>query len=531
MKRILIFALLLTLLAAFAVPAAAATVEETFATLDQAQDIVIWVAWEVEQPVVTFVGPDDTVYDPLTDTEGAELILSEYDLYYVIHNAPAGDWRVRYDKLGNESLTISMHPYTPGPAITDYTLGEVSGNRLNVSFYVEDAKDRNYDYTLSIATGKNGPERELAAGSASTNREVNTYVYLDEMGSYTDYLLKLYVFYQEDGVDYFDVVYSEPFAYVNESVSSAMTDFELCVYPEEALITVAWPEIDWNADSVLVALFEDGADQPLLFDEYAPDRSSLELSYDPAATEVRIELSVSIGGVYTDRLSKTFDPNACVVALPEMDAVNSLALPLTYHDCIDQTVEVAVGEQSASLQLDGDGSLELQLLDGWNDVLVRLTDSEGVTWVLDRKIYVDRVAPLLRMSERYDGLQTEQTQLQILGTVEDYATLSVNGTVLTPEAGGAFTYTMQLDPGENTLLVIAADAIGNEAQYQAVITRTSGLMIGASADAEDDDGAPSNPVETVLRSGWLLLAITGGLGLLVVLYALIFWRRRKEGEQ
>lgn len=531
MKRTALLLVCLFLLGCQLAPmAGAATTEAIFDDLDSERDIVLWVSWPTEQPDIVFIAPDGTRYDPTVESESTTTIFGENELFYIIYSAPAGQWRVSYDKKGNDEIEISMHNYNPGLTISEFNVGTLENDRIPVTFTVS-GEERSYAYRISAVIDRSGGEKVLATGNATAGREVSVNVRLNSLASYSSYMLKLYVWFSDGETDYFDFTFSEPFAYTNTTVSASMSDFEAVIEPETQTIYVAWPDLDWSAERVMVALFEDGASEPVTFDEYDPDEyDEVQLSYDPAATRVDVELSVQLNGIYATTLRKSMDLASFGLQFPEGDAVASTNYPMTYSGFQNQLVSVTVNERDTSLQLTGDGQVTLHLSDDWNEVVASYTDAQNVTWRLNRRVFVDRIAPVLRMAETYDGMVTEQTSMDILGTVLDYAGVSINGAPVTVDENGAFRHTVTLQSGENELLVTAVDALGNEAQYQAVITCTAGGYQPGQSDPlqpNDPGSEGEDDLLTKLLNGdhYIALAIAGGLCILIVLYAFLFWRK------
>lgn len=282
MKKIITFAVLLLLSVSFALPAFAK--EQKFHYLESERDVVISVSWPTEQPKLTFKAPNGTVYDPLSEKEGTLTVVNEKSMYYVIKNAPAGQWYVDLDKLGNDTVEIGMFDYQDAPVIESFTLGEEKDGRMDVSFRATQDEDRSYNYKIYAAVKKGGDEKELTSGSARTNSDVKTSVDLRSLSSYSAYMLKLYVWYSDNETDYFDQVYSEPFSYKNSDKASSMKDFGLSVDPDAALLYVSWPGIDYDADGVLAAVFENDETEPSFYDTYEPEIGEVQLSYDPSAS-------------------------------------------------------------------------------------------------------------------------------------------------------------------------------------------------------------------------------------------------------
>ena len=81
------------------------------------------------------------------------------------------------------------------------------------------------------------------------------------------------------------------------------------------------------------------------------------------------------------------------------------------------------------------------------------------------------------------------------------------------------------------MVVTAADKLGNESRYTAVIISTTGGYTVSASGADLSGSGSGGGLSRVFNStSYLWLIVTGVLCLLVILYALIFWRRRKGGD-
>ena len=527
-KRLILLLLSLCLMLGVAVPALAATEEADWEFIDTQKDLVIWVSWDVEQPEVVFIAPDGTVYDPAVSTDSTTTSVSTSTLYYTIKNAPAGQWRVRYDKKGNETLEIALQDYTPPLYIESLTLGSVSNNRMEVKFLVSAPEQRYYNYRISAVVDHTGAEKELYSNSSSTGLETSVKVDLSDLSSYSAYMLKLYVWYDYNGADVFDFKFSDPFAFTNKDHDSQFTDFDLTVCAEDGLVRISAPDLGWRAESVMVAIFENGGTEPAMFDEYTPEElKQLELAFDPQSAEVAVEVSVRYDGTFTTPVRKTFKPKSGGVSLPEVSAINTLVLPMSYIGMSQQKVDVQINGTHNELVLDGTGSVNITLGDDWNTLVVSYTDPQGIHWALERNVYVDRVPPVLTMSRHYDGMTAQDTKLSVGGTVTDFYSVTVNGQAVTVEDGGLFSYELSLTTGANTLEVVAADKLGNETRYSAVIYY--GVDPQKYEQTQENKKAPGGLLEKLTGTGsyWILLA-SGVVCLMVIGYALIFWRKEDK---
>ncbi len=188
---------------------------------------------------------------------------------------------------------------------------------------------------------------------------------------------------------------------------------------------------------------------------------------------------------------------------------------------------MTVGETENDLELDGTGTMSVKLQDDWNDVSVSYTDGNGVNWLLSRRVFVDRTAPVLKMNDTYDGMVVSASELEISGNVADAYIVTVNGNQTEIASDGTFTYKLQLSGGENELTVTASDKFGNESRYSAVITSTAG---GYSIPSSRSDSASGNSEMSALEKifspdGFLWITLSGALCLMITVYAIVFWRR------
>ncbi len=527
MKRIISFATILLLCLSWAFPAYAAPAESDLVYLDKAKSVVFWVSWDKHRPDVVFLAPDGTEYDPRVTAEDTAVVESATDLYYIIQNAQAGQWRVRLDKGSNTKVDISVHDYMQGIVVEKFETGAVDGNRIPVTFRIDGGQHNlRVQYRISAMIERNGAEKQLASGYAYVGKEKTERVRLDDLTSYDAYILKLYVWYDNNGTDIFDFAFSQPFSYTNQEADARSVDYTLIIEPENQLLYVEWGELNWRVDGMLVAVFEDGAAEPQMFDEYQPDASPVQLSYDPAASEVEVEVTVNYDGVNAKPVRKTAKLGADMpITIPEGTLWSALQLPMTYQGMTRQELLVEINEKYTSLVLDGDGTVNLALQDDWNRVRLSYTDGNGVTWRINREIFVDRQPPVLTMDRPYDGMVLEEDtdSITISGTALDCETLLVNGNPVEMTESGTFSKTIDLEMGDTAVTVTALDAAGNESRYTATLTR------GQAAQQPGEESAsgkgPGSWYGDAVGPGSLwVLAATTVLCLCVLGYAFIFWR-------
>lgn len=520
MKKIIVTLMALTLLLGLALPVSAAVEEQLLEVFDTQKDVTFWVDWDVEQPYVVFVAPDGTVFDPTVAQEGTQVSMGLNAMYYTVLGAAPGQWSIRYDKGANTQLQVSIHDYAQPLHIQHLTLGAVNGTRMDVSFLVEGKENQSFQYKLSAMIDHTGTEKELASGSSTTSRDNALQLDLSGLSSYSAYLIKLYVWCEAAGGEIFDFAFSDPFSYQNPNTEAK--DFLLTVEPLTGVVYVTAPDLGRYAQQVLVAIFEGGS-EPALFDEYSPDQvQNLKLAFDPAAPEVAVEVTVMYDGVYGAPSRKTFRPGNLGISIPDADARNTLVLPITYTGMNGELVDVQVNDDHNEVVLQDDGNLNLTLTDDWNALSIRYTDAQSITWVLEKNIFVDRLAPVLNMSQNYDGMELSENHLTISGSVTDYHTLTVNGQSVTADANGIFTVNLSLIDGANSVTVVAADSLGNEARYGAVVY--CGTTQQELVENQQQAALPGGLLEKLTGGYWPMI-ISGTLCLMVIGYALIFWKK------
>jgi hypothetical protein len=342
-------------------------------------------------------------------------------------------------------------------------------------------------------------------------------------------MLKLYVWYSENGTDIEDYVYSEPFDYTNPSVSQTEQDFAVVIKPEEYTADISWMELPWNAESSLFAMFVNNTAEPVAYDTYGTGQEELNLSYGTEAKELRFEFSYKEYNRYTQPLKKTVDlSNAPVIELTKEEVTNNSSITLNYSGFLGQMGQITVNGVAEEVVLDGAGDLSIQLKDEWNDIIVSYDAGNGITWKWERSIYVDRQAPVLNMLENYTGIHTKEAAITMVGTAMDCASVTIGNNEVIPAEDGSFSFNMPLNDGLNTIGVTARDVAGNEAIYTATITKDGPEAVPAFADTSDSENITTSDQGKQILGGFLPLAISGGISAILVLYALIFWRKKKS---
>lgn len=108
--------------------------------------------------------------------------------------------------------------------------------------------------------------------------------------------------------------------------------------------------------------------------------------------------------------------------------------------------------------------------DGENLIQFYMVDKNGNMLSEDYTVFRDDTAPILTLSQEYDGITTEEKSITINGVAQDYDEFTINGEVIKTEKNGAFSYDTNLSVGENKITLLLKDKAGNETFYNISIT-------------------------------------------------------------
>jgi uncharacterized Zn-binding protein involved in type VI secretion len=113
-----------------------------------------------------------------------------------------------------------------------------------------------------------------------------------------------------------------------------------------------------------------------------------------------------------------------------------------------------------TVQPSGAFNHQYKLAEGDNAIRLRVED-KAHNWVIKTvNVKLDTRPPILGVVQPQDGLKTNQVSLQMQGSTESKATVTVNGNQIAL-MGTAFMMPMSLQEGENTFVVMSCDAAKN----------------------------------------------------------------------
>lgn len=487
--------------------------EHDWEYIDGSADIVVTVIWENETPDVVLIDPTGLEYNLIDENES-------YDgkiLFYIIESPKAGYWKVDLDKKDNQVIEIGMQKYFENPIVRDLSIGGVYNTTLPVNFNILNKDDITVDYKISAVTEVNGIEKELASGYTNTNTPFSMDVDLSGLATHDHYLIKVDALFTIDGIDYFDYAYSQPFKWFN-SEKSSMDDFEMTVDESDYSVTLAWPNIDYGAEQVLVAIFEDKSEEPTTFFNYGKNETA-KLAYFPETEDIRVEVSVMKSGVYVSTLSKSVDLKRSGIQLEDFNTTNKTSIKLNYENLKSVDVSIDLNGQSAIKNFNGSGSYSLMLQEFTNTITLDYLEN-GIHRKITKEVFVDRIPPQLTV-EYSDHIVEKMTK--VVGFVKDANRLLLNGEVIEFDQAGLFTFE---SPKQESFELIAIDLAGNEVKYVYTYEEES------IEDSLDQD--PFAPIEKwdILSkiTSKHILYIALGICLMILVYGFMFWKKDEEGN-
>lgn len=130
-------------------------------------------------------------------------------------------------------------------------------------------------------------------------------------------------------------------------------------------------------------------------------------------------------------------------------------------------------------------SVAITLVNGVNQVAIEAVDSVGNKTVDSRTLNFDATVPVIAIIAPVDNSYTVNSELKISGTVDKTSVIAVQGLPATVDANN-WSASLNLDPGVNTIEIVATDLYGNSSSVKRSITLdTAKPALAVSSPAED----------------------------------------------
>jgi glycosidase/endonuclease/exonuclease/phosphatase family metal-dependent hydrolase len=187
------------------------------------------------------------------------------------------------------------------------------------------------------------------------------------------------------------------------------------------------------------------------------------------ATDTVGNASTRTASIERQRVPDTTAPLLNVTPLPATTMEASILVSGTVDE-IDAII--AIGSETTMPNGSGAFSRTVALAVGTNAIVVTATDPSGnvATKVVSTERQVDNTAPVITLGALPDS--TTEASITVSGSVDDTrATVKVNNVSVAVSGVGAFSSSVALNEGANTITVVATDIAGNVRTATKSITR------------------------------------------------------------
>jgi flagellar hook assembly protein FlgD len=170
----------------------------------------------------------------------------------------------------------------------------------------------------------------------------------------------------------------------------------------------------------------------------------------------------------------TVDTQAPLLRLANLEQVTRVRdANLTVEGLTDPNAVVQLAGDLAMVPVDADGrfSIKRQLAEGSNLIEVAATDSAGNVATVSREAILVTRPPEVTITSPANGDWTNESLIQVAGTIPPGTSLRINGQEAVVDAGGTFNREVILQEGENLLRIEATDDVGNITSQEILVRR------------------------------------------------------------
>ncbi len=486
-------------------------VEADLITLEEVKDITVMFTYEGEQPEITFLSPSGKKYEegvtPQTELAAAH---GEGWSSYKIFSAEIGTWRVLCDKKNNEYVDYNIVEEVDGLCIQSFDIVSIEEGKANLSFLVTMGEDGRswFEYTITAIAGEDeSAGKVLRTGSGYTGDTHEVTVDL-KLSSYSDYRLLLEVTARQ-GLEMFDSRLSESFSYVNANTPAAMEDFYVKINTSDHTCEIDWEDFRLGWDYFVAAFADGDTDNPIYTNE--PDDELDKFAYPADAEKLTVQVYYRKNDVLSEPVTKEIDlinGELLTIVTPEITA--STQLELAYKTNKASLLEVWINDESGQYNIDGEDSVYFPLAEGVNTVRAGFSGDNNISYWVSADIFRDSTLPVLTLFENLDGMTFRKGEAVISGAVKNAAKLTINDAEVVIGEDGVFEHTVALASGANQVTIVATSESGIGTSRSMQITRAGGGVISGS------------------YKDYLPLLIALGVSLIIILYTLIFVRKKDK---
>lgn len=453
--------------------------------LEKQENVVVSVSYDQEMPEIYFITPGDEIYVPgKTDQSQIYVEYGTDTVYYYLPNAQRGSWKIAYDKKKNSELTVNFGIFSNGIWIEDFQVTNLDEEKLTVQFQVSYDEDISYSYNIyAVTTDEDGNvdgQKKIGNGYGDANEEMEETFSLEYLESYEHYHFMLEVELEEnENILQDQFITSEEYAYVSAYAPEAMQDFKVTYNLETGELAIDWSDYAVWCDEYIVAVFEEGEEEPFYDNIFDSNTTYMELMTDTELDQIVVELHYRYNDRTSEGISKTIPCKRSknIITVDTSEFTNAAQAVISYDVEKEVTIWVTVNGETEESTVKKNGNFSVNINEGDNQIEVLYTadPADNIYYFVEKEIYADHTAPLIHLYEDVSGMQIQDESFILVGDVESGATLMINGEAVEVEEDGTFSVPLTLMEGENNFELVATDAAGNASKKTISLTRINAV--------------------------------------------------------
>ena len=492
------------------------TQTQELTTVNTQCDILVQLTFDGAAPKsIAFISPSGVRYEEsVTPESNMKTAKGDEWIHYKIYSAEVGTWTMEYDSGNSQNLQYSVSQSAQDLIIQNFDIISVNNEYAKVSFHTSyDGSGSYYNYEIYAIVDAEGHRgnKLLKTGSAASDNDFTTDVNLTSLSSYGGYKLRLEVYKDTGFFEVSDNAETEAFSYTNPNASPALSDVDLTVDTTAMMVAVNWR--NYTGDDVFISAFADGNTEPFFYQDTAQlDTEELYFDYFESHSDITLYVQTRRNGVLSEPLIKEIPVKDLAVTIDANETTNQNQAKISYDMPEATEATLTLNDESQPIRLDGKNSFTVTLSDDYNTLSVTYKD-KGITYIVSKNTFLDRIAPPLTIYEDLDNKTFETNELLLSGETEPSAQISINGESFTVDESGTFLQKVTLTSGKNVLEIVASDSVGNNA----IQTITVFCNAEESATIENLPG---------FLQTYLPLLIALAVSLICILFTLLFLRGR-----
>jgi len=455
----------------------AETKEAELITLEKEQDLAVMFSYDKEIVDLVFISPDGVRYvDSDKDVETAS---GELWKTYRIKNAVAGTWKVEYDLKSNVEIQYSIIEDSVGLWLQYLNVIEQTDDTITLSFLAKNAtNDEDYNYVISVIQS-NG-NQEIASGRAVSGQEEIVKVSLSNLTS-GEYKFQVQVYYNDGVGELFDSLMTDTIPYVNpntpkksENVNpntpKQLEDMKIAVDSSNLNCMMDWKLISaWSHEEYKIKVL---ADDVIIFDSVVDSKTtSMNVTYPKTTSVLEMFLYYKTDSIWSEPLNKKVELGNEYLNILGDEITSNGQISLEYSTLDEVHLLVTLNDDSGEYIISDTGTVTFDLVEGFNNVNAFFENKDGIVYLVDKEIYYDAYPPVINLYDDVNGKHVSTETIDIIGTVDGAQKLLINEREYTIEENGNFCIPVDLQQGENVIVIEAIDANGNSSMMSLTIYR------------------------------------------------------------